>query len=75
MAALRLTIQPEPTDDERDAVVAALMALLAERSAVPASVAGQPVTSRWKQIGRLESVRRLSGSPTRGWGRPQKTKA
>lgn len=73
--SIRITIEPPPTVDERDAVVAAIMALLAERPAAPAVDAGQPSTSRWKQTGRFESVRGLSGGPTRGWGRKDRSKS
>jgi hypothetical protein len=47
-----LQITPEPTDDERDALVAALLILIAEP--VAAFPAGQPRTtpSRWARAGR-----------------------
>ena len=50
-----LTIRPEPTADERDAVVAALTVLALRRPlAAPEPVSGQ---TRWQRAARREALR------------------
>jgi hypothetical protein len=64
---MRFTISPEPTDDERDAVVAALtVLLLAEESA---QVTRPTPLARWTRTGRLEAMRDLDRRADQGWGR------
>lgn len=55
-ADLRLTILPEPTEDELAAVVAAVAVLL-DRQEEPA----EPRRSRWAMAGRLSALRTGSG--------------
>ncbi|MFN8591847.1 MAG: hypothetical protein U0031_10350 [Thermomicrobiales bacterium] len=55
-------IRPEPTPEEREAILIALAQVL--RPAVPA----QPVVSRWARAGRLTALDRLPGL-SMGWGR------
>ena len=64
---LRITITPEPTEDERDAVVAALTVLLLADE--PAPEVRSPPPSRWTRTGRIEALRGIHGHPDRGWGR------
>jgi hypothetical protein len=45
-------ISPEPTDDERDALIAALTILLTEPAAVLATVQPTPPISQWARAGR-----------------------
>jgi len=66
---VRLTIAPEPSADERDAVVAALMAVLTVSGASVAA-AEEPIrVSRWARAGRLAAVRGIGGGARQGWGR------
>jgi hypothetical protein len=67
-SVIHITITPEPTDDERDAVVAALSVLLLALEPAPAP-APTPI-SRWARTGRIEAMRGIDRRPERGWGRP-----
>lgn len=58
-ADLRLTISPEPTDDERDAVVAALAALLT-RPSEPDEGPAEREPTPWMRAACEEAVRGLS---------------
>lgn len=53
-ARFRLSITPEPTPDERDAIVAALTALSFQRGA---ATTGEAQVSRWAMAGRLQAMR------------------
>ncbi len=65
--ALKITISPEPTADERDAVVAALTVLLLAGG--PEPVVSAVLTSRWTRVGRVEAMRGIDRLPDRGWRR------
>lgn len=65
--ALKIEISPEPTADERDAVVAALTVLLLTED--PAPRVHPAPTSRWARAGRVEAMRGIEHRPERGWGR------
>jgi hypothetical protein len=54
---LVLSITPEPTADERDAVVAALTILFLEPSAPVAGPATREMPSRWARAGREAALR------------------
>jgi hypothetical protein len=62
---LGIRIAPEPTADERDALVAALTILLTEPVAASAAVEPQPVPSRWARAGRAAAHE--ARRPRRGW--------
>lgn len=62
--SVSLTIQPEPSADERDAVVAAVLALAAQ--AAP-RVAPVEAPSRWARAGRWEAIQRRADL-AHGWG-------
>lgn len=47
-----LQIVPEPTDDERDALVAALAILIADPVAAVTAIQARPSPSRWALAGR-----------------------
>ena len=64
-ASLTIEIQPEPSADERDAIVAALLALAGAQPRVPAP--RQDMPSRWALAGRLEAIRQRAQTG-RGWG-------
>lgn len=64
-ASLNIEIQPEPSADERDAIVAALLALAGAQPRVPAP--RQDMPSRWALAGRLEAIRQRAQTG-RGWG-------
>ncbi|GIW03810.1 MAG: hypothetical protein KatS3mg059_0430 [Thermomicrobiales bacterium] len=63
-ASLNIEIKPEPSPDERDAIVAAILALAGARPVVPAS--RQDMPSRWALAGRLEAIRQRA-DVARGW--------
>ncbi len=63
-ASLNIEIKPEPSPDERDAIVAAILALAGSRPVVPAS--RQDMPSRWALAGRLEAIRQRA-QMGRGW--------
>jgi len=64
---LKVMISPEPTADERDAVVAALTVLLLADE--PTLNIEPPPTLRWARTGRIEAMRGINGHPDQGWGR------
>ena len=65
--ALSISIVPEPTDDEAEAV-AAVLAILRR---VPSEAATAPkIRSRWAQAGRRAALRGLERDEP-GWGRRQ----
>jgi hypothetical protein len=68
---LKITISPEPTVDERDAVVAALAVLLLADEPAP-EVQTAPM-SRWARAGRVEAMGSIERRPDRGWGRTTRT--
>ncbi len=77
-ADLRLTIHPEPTEDERAAVVAALCVLLLGAGVAASAPGGGPLVrpSRWARAARMAALRgrpepRPSASAVsdRGWRR------
>ncbi|HEY7031112.1 MAG TPA: hypothetical protein VH482_07295 [Thermomicrobiales bacterium] len=55
-ADLILQITPEPTDDERDALLAALTILLTEPVAAISAVRAQVTPSRWARAGREAAI-------------------
>ena len=63
---LKITISPEPTADERDAVVAALSVLLLAKEPTPEV---RPPTSNWAQAGRIEAMGGIDRRPERRWAR------
>jgi hypothetical protein len=63
-SSLNIEIQPEPSADERDAILAAILALAGAQPLVPASRPEMP--SRWALAGRLEAIRRRA-DVARGW--------
>ncbi len=63
-ASLILAITPEPTPDERDAIIAALVALRSRR-VVLAAPEGTVMPMRWQRTARREAVR--AGDVDRGW--------
>lgn len=66
---LRMTITPEPTGDEGEAIVAAIATYLTvQQRAQPSAPVREP-SSRWLIAGRREAVRGRAGSPRSGWGR------
>jgi hypothetical protein len=66
---LRLQITPEPTPEEREALVAALSVYLANQPRnAPDEEAAVP-SSRWLVAGRRAAVRGLKGGSPMGWGR------
>jgi hypothetical protein len=64
-----LQVTPEPTDDERDALIAALTILLTEPIAAIAAVQPETTISRWARAGRQAAfdARRVH----RGWRWPR----
>lgn len=67
--SLSITIQPEPAADERDAVVAAVLALATAQAAPREPRIEEP--SRWAQAGRWEAIRRTDVAS--GWGIQRQT--
>ncbi len=65
---LRLSISPEPTPDERDAIVAALTTLLMAAANVAQKTDMQPPVSRWGHAGHIAAMGGITGSPVRDWG-------
>jgi hypothetical protein len=61
---LTLVITPEPTEAERDGLVAALATLLS--TSPPPSTKPKLTRSRWAMTGRREAMRPVASS---GWGR------
>jgi hypothetical protein len=63
-----IAIVPEPTGDERDALLAALAILIAEPVAAISATQTQPLPSRWAHAGREAAfeARRIR----RGWQGP-----
>jgi hypothetical protein len=66
---LRLEIHPEPTFDEREALIAALTTYFAAASRTAASEREFERVSRWALRGRREAVNALSTGSRMGWGR------
>lgn len=69
--ALRLTFTPQPTADERDAIIAALAVALLDASADVPDAPNPPI-SRWHREGRRTSMRggaAAAAGAARGWGR------
>jgi hypothetical protein len=68
-AALIVAITPEASDDERDAIVAALAVLSAPP--LEAAPARLPPSSRWARAGRLAGLRWIA-SAADGWRQPSR---
>jgi hypothetical protein len=63
---LKITISPEPTVDERDAVIAALSVVLLAQEPAPEV---RPATiSRWARAGRVAAMGGIMNGQNMGWG-------
>ncbi|MCC6791772.1 MAG: hypothetical protein IT336_08810 [Thermomicrobiales bacterium] len=68
-AARRVTVKPEPSADEAEAIAAAIAIYLSGRVEGP-SIEVAPPASRWQAAGRRAARRGLGSGSDRGWGRP-----
>ena len=66
---LRLTITPEPTGDEGEALIAAIVVYLSANAPVDMTIEEPPAPSRWAAAGKRSAVRGVNVNSQLGWGR------
>jgi hypothetical protein len=66
---LTLSISPEPTGDEGEALIAAISAYLAVQPVGTPAAGRVAEVDPWASAGRRAAVRGRTGAPPMGWGR------
>lgn len=68
---LHFDVTPEPTPEEREALVAALSVYFASKAEAAGEREPASPISRWAAAGRREAIQGRRGGSAMGWGRPR----